>query len=172
MAGTIVFEETVSYLLAKVTTAYRTAVERHIGTIKLQSGPTKLAGSARQRAESTKLHGGEAFVLIELWGEDGPRQIDLARRLSIAAPTLTKMLNALQKKELVERIDEPGDGRSVRVFLTKKGRDIRTEVERRWIDLEAECLTALNETERLVLLEVLRKLRTTYTGRKDAVDEE
>jgi MarR family transcriptional regulator, organic hydroperoxide resistance regulator len=151
MADQIIFEETVSYLLAKVTTAYRTALEKHMGSIGL--------------------HGGQTFVLLELWAEDGLRQVDLARRLSVSAPTINKMLKGLIEINLVLSRRVSGDARSTRVFLTKKGRDIRVDVERRWIDLEAECLTGLSETERLVLLEVLRKLRMTYTGRKDAEDE-
>lgn len=144
----IIFDETVSYLLAKVATAYRTALERHMGAIDL--------------------HGGQTFVLIELWNEDGLRQIDIARRLSVSAPTINKMLKGLVEINLVENRQISGDARATRIFLTKRGRDIRTDVERRWIDLEAECLTGLTETERLVLLDVLRKLRITYTGRSDS----
>ncbi len=148
MPEKIIFEETVSYLLAKVTTAYRTALERHMGAIGL--------------------HGGQTFVLLELWMTDGLRQIDLARRLSVSAPTVNKMTKGLIDINLVKssRVDE--DARSTRIFLTDAGRAIRLDVEKQWIDLEDECLTGLTETERLVLLEVLRKLRITYTGRETA----
>lgn len=144
MTQEIKFEETVSYLLAKVTTAYRTALERHMGAIGL--------------------HGGQTFVLLELWNEDGLRQVDIARRLSLSAPTVNKMLKGLIEINLVTRARPDDDARSTRIYLTDKGLEIREDVERRWIDLEEECLRGLTETERLVLLDVLRKLRNTYTG--------
>lgn len=144
MTEQIRFEETVSYLLAKVTTAYRNALERHMGAIGL--------------------HGGQTFVLLELWNDDGLRQVDIARRLSLSAPTVNKMLKGLIEINLVTRTRFDDDARSTRIYLTEKGTDIRADVERRWVDLEEECLTGLTETERLVLLEVLRKLRNTYTG--------
>ncbi|MEO7659969.1 MAG: MarR family winged helix-turn-helix transcriptional regulator [Pyrinomonadaceae bacterium] len=151
MAEEIRFEDTVSYMLAKVTTAYRTALERHMGVIGL--------------------HGGQIFVLLELWNEDGLRQIDIARRLSLSAPTVNKMLKGLIEINLVTRSRLDDDARSTRIFLTDQGFEMRADVERQWIDLEEECLTGLSETERLVLLEVLKKLRSTYTGRDDSPEE-
>jgi len=147
----IVFEETVSYLLAKVTTAFRTALEKHMAAIGL--------------------HGGQTFVLLELWTENGLRQIDLARRLNIAPPTVNKIVKGLTEINLVTRKKSDGDAKSMRVYLTPQGKFIRAEVERSWVDLEAECLSDLNETERLVLMNVLKKLRNTYTGQKPSEEE-
>lgn len=151
MAEEINFEDTVSYMLAKVTTAYRTALERHMGFIGL--------------------HGGQTFVLLELWNQDGLRQIDLARRLSLSAPTVNKMLKGLIEINLVTRSRLDDDARSTRIYLTRQGIEMRVGVERQWIELEDECLTGLTETERLVLLEVLRKLRNTYTGSEQAEED-
>ncbi len=151
MAEEIIFEDTVSYLLAKVTTAFRKGLERHMGIIGL--------------------HGGQIFVLLELWNEDGLRQIDLARRLNLSAPTVYDMVKGLVEINLVRSSRDRHDGRSTVIHLTRQGLEIRSEVERQWIDLEEECLTGLSETERLVLLEVLKKLRTTYTGVGEAEEE-
>ena len=147
----IKFEDTVSYLLAKVTTAYRNSLERHMGVIGL--------------------HGGQIFVLFELWKKDGLRQIDIAKRLNLAAPTINKMLKGLMEINLVtlSRLDD--DGRSTRIFLTKRGLDMREEIEAQWLELEESCLVGLTETERLVLFELLGKLRNAYTGREETEDD-
>lgn len=151
MAEFINFEDTVSYLLAKVTTAFRNSIERHMGEIGL--------------------HGGQVFVLLELWKEDGLRQIDIANRLALSPPTVNKMLKGLLEINLVtrERLDD--DARSTRIFLTQLGAETRADVESQWLELEENCLSGLTETERLVLFELLGKLRTTYTGRGAADDE-
>ncbi len=153
MTDSIVFEDTISYLLAKVAVAYRTAIERHMAEIGLHSGQT--------------------FLLIELWREDGLRQVDLAKRLNVSAPTVSTMLVGLRRIKLIKpKEKDDGDGRSSRVYLTDRGRHIRGDVERRWIDVEAECIAGLPSTDRFVLHEVLKKLRATYTGQKPPQDDQ
>ena len=148
----IKFEETVSFRLAKVTTAFRNSLERHMGAIGL--------------------HGGQIFMLLELWKEDGLRQIDLASRLSLSAPTINKMLKGLMEVNLVTRQRTDVDARSTRIFLTDTGRDMRGEVEEQWLELEEYCLSGLTETERLVLFDLLGKLRSTYTGIGEDAEED
>ena len=145
MANQIKFEDTVSFRLARVTTAFRNALERHMGQIGL--------------------HGGQVFVLTELWTQDGLRQVDIAERLNLSAPTVNKMLKGLIEINLVTRSRLEDDARSTRIFLTPRGRQIRQEIEAQWLELEESCLTDLTETERLVLFDLLGKLRSTYTGR-------
>ena len=152
MAEMIKFEETVSFRLAKVTTAFRNSLERHMGAIGL--------------------HGGQIFILLELWKQEGLRQIDLASRLALSAPTVNKMLKGLIEINLVTRSRTDDDARSTRIFLTKKGQQMRGEIEGQWLELEESCLTGLTETERLVLFDLLGKLRTTYTGIGADTDEE
>ncbi len=152
MAALIKFEETVSYLLAKVTTAFRNSLERHMGEIGL--------------------HGGQIFVLLELWKQNGLRQVDIADRLNLSAPTVNKMLKGLIEINLVTRARLDDDARSTRIFLTERGSGMREEIESQWLELEESCLSGLTETERLVLFELLGKLRNTYTGREAEADDE
>ena len=151
MASHIKFEETVSFLLARVSTAFRSSLERHMGSIGL--------------------HAGQVFVLLELWKQDGLRQVDIAKRLNLAAPSVTKMLKGLEEINLITRSRLDNDGRSTRVFLTTSCREMRVEVESQWLELEESCLVGLTETERLVLFDLLGKLRAAYTGCADNEDE-
>jgi DNA-binding MarR family transcriptional regulator len=150
MDANIIFEETVSYRLARVSTYFRNALERQIAGIGL--------------------HAGQVFILFELWREDGLRQVDLAKRLGIAAPTVSKMLNGLEDINLVTRSRFGDDARSVGVFLTEQGRNIRPAVEEQWQEVEAACLSGLKESERVVLTDILGQLHRLYSGRD--LDEE
>jgi len=153
MREKINFEETVSFLLAKVTTAFRSAFERHMSLIGL--------------------HGGMIFVLLELWKEDGLRQIDLARRLDVTAPTVSNMLNGLIEIGLVVRTRKKDrDARAVRIYLTTRGNEMREQIEEQWLELEAECVSSITEIDRLVLLEILKKLRRTYTDQKQSEEDD
>jgi len=147
MAGELKFEETATYRLARVTTAYRNALERHLAGVGL--------------------HGGQVFVLIELWRQDGLRQVDIASRLNLSAPTINKILKGLAEINLIRTERERDDARSSRVFLTEKGQKIRSEVAAAWLELESEYLSGLTDTERLILPDLLAKLHSAYTGRSD-----
>lgn len=152
MGSPIKFEDTVSYLLAKVSTAFRTSLEKHLSLIDL--------------------HGGQIFVLFELWKKDGLRQVDLARSLDLSAPTVNKTVKGLIEVGLVTRSRLDDDARSTRIFLTNLGRKVREDIETQWIEVEEECLASINEIERLMLLELLSKLRNSYTGRTVSEDDE
>lgn len=81
------------------------------------------------------------------------------------------MIKGLIEINLIRIQKEDNDARSSRVFLTEKGLAIRAEVETQWHELEEYTLGDLNETERLILFELLSKLRNTYTGRDQEEDE-
>ncbi|MFT3745182.1 MAG: MarR family winged helix-turn-helix transcriptional regulator [Pyrinomonadaceae bacterium] len=151
MSEPIIFEETVSYLLAKVATAFRNSMETHMAEVDL--------------------HSGQVFVMIELWRKDGMKQIELAELLNVKAPTVSNMIRGLEKINLVKTKKDAKDGRAMTVHLTARGRTMKEEVEKRWIDVETECVAGLSASDRFVLFEVLKKLRGTYTGRKVVEDE-
>ncbi|OYX60410.1 MAG: hypothetical protein B7Y88_15685 [Sphingomonadales bacterium 32-64-17] len=48
-------------------------------------------------------------------------QVDIARRLRIEGPTLTRMLDSLEKDSLVERLPDPHDRRTNQLRLTGNG---------------------------------------------------
>ena len=138
------FHQTVSYLLSRVATAHKSYLEKRLGEIGL--------------------HGGQAFVLIELWKRDGRRQIDLAAELGLAPPTINKTVTGMIDSGLVTRARLEDDARSTRIFLTKDGLELRESVEAQWHEIEEEILTELTETERLVLFDLLTKLKHFYFG--------
>jgi MarR family transcriptional regulator, organic hydroperoxide resistance regulator len=135
------FEDTVSFVLTKVGTAHRNALERKMKEIGL--------------------HSGQVFVLFELWKRDGQRQIDLAASLRLSPPTVNKVLGGLLESDFVTRARYEDDARSTRIYLTQKGFDVRTMLEAQWLELEAETLSNLTETERLIFDQLLRKLLET-----------
>jgi DNA-binding MarR family transcriptional regulator len=151
MAELIKFEDTVTYLLAKVSTAFRNSLERQMAVIGL--------------------HGGQIFVLFELWKKDGLRQIDLAQNLDLSAPTVNKTVKGLIEIGLVTRARLDDDARSTRIYLTDSGKAIRSQIEAQWLELEQDCLSSLTGNERLMIFDLLGKLRNNYTGRSDPDEE-
>ncbi len=132
--------ENTSFVLAKVCKAHRA----YVGGL--------LAGHG--------LHVGQEMVLAELWQDDGLRGGELAARLRVEPPTVTKMLRRLEGCGLVERRQVPTDARSFRVHLTEKGRALEEQVVRCWAQTEETALAGLSAGERQTFRELLIRVRS------------
>lgn len=64
------------------------------------------------------------YVLDEVTRSDGVAMSDLARRLGIPAPTLTKLVDRLVTDALVFRLADQTDRRRVLVHASRRGDDI------------------------------------------------
>lgn len=79
-------------------------------------------------------------------------QVDIARRLRIEGPTMTRMLDSLEADGLVERLPDPGDRRTKQLRLTAQGESaleeiftIADELRRRLLDgLPDQTIDELN----------------------------
>ena len=67
-------------------------------------------------------------VLNRLWEQDGLSQVELAERTFKDKPSTTRILNLLEKKKIVVRQPDENDGRVLRVFLTKTGKDLKEKL--------------------------------------------
>ena len=50
------------------------------------------------------------------------------------------------------------DGRTTRIFLTQKAKDIKSNVENKWIKLEEKLVCNLTQTEQLILNQLFQKV--------------
>ena len=89
-------------------------------------------------------------------------QVDIAKRLRIEGPTMTRMLDTLEADGLVERLPDPADRRTKQLRLTAEGERVLEEIfgiadalrDRLLNGVPAERMDELNEllvmlTERL-----------------------
>jgi DNA-binding MarR family transcriptional regulator len=129
-----------SFMLAKVCKAHRAKV----GAL--------LAGHG--------LHVGQEMVLLELWQEDGLRGGELALRLGVEPPTVTKMLRRLEACGLIERRADPADARSFRIYLTREGRSLEEPVLGCWELNEESVLAGLGDEERKIFRSLLIRVRS------------
>ena len=67
-------------------------------------------------------------VLNRLWEEDGLSQVELAERTFKDKPGTTRILNLLEQKGIIVRRPDENDGRVLRVFLTKSGRELKDKL--------------------------------------------
>ncbi len=112
------------------------------------------------------LYGGQIFILISLWSNDGQSQIDLATNLNLSAPTINKMVKSLTAGGFVECSKCKNDGRMMRVHLTTKGVEHQKLFEEKFVEFETDFFSNLTETEKLILLQISGKLNDNFTKKK------
>ncbi len=67
-------------------------------------------------------------LLTRLWEKDGISQTQLAHKTSKDLPTITRILNKIEKKGLVKRQSDPNDLRTSLIFLTQKGKELELKL--------------------------------------------
>jgi MarR family transcriptional regulator, organic hydroperoxide resistance regulator len=105
-----------------------------------------------------KITPSQFYVLSALWDKDEIKFKDLARRLDMDGATLTGVLDRMEKRDFIQKIEDSKDRRSVLVCLTSKSKEIRPQMIEIAKDLDAEFRENVDEQDYNKLLEVLDKL--------------
>jgi DNA-binding MarR family transcriptional regulator len=98
------------------------------------------------------LHVGQEFMLAQLWREDGLTQSQLADRLGVSAPAVTKVARTLERGGFVRREPDDSDARVMRVRLTERGRAMEEPLTAAWYAVEADLMADLTPGQREGLL--------------------
>ena len=86
------------------------------------------------------------------------RQVDLERAFSMTNPSVTSVLNTLEKKDLICRTENAEDRRSKVISLTQKALDMRDELNAAGERLEEAFTKNLSPAERSKMISLLTKL--------------
>jgi MarR family transcriptional regulator, organic hydroperoxide resistance regulator len=68
------------------------------------------------------------IVLVRLWQRDGQSQSALSESTLRDRPTMSRILDTMEKGGLVERCVDPNDGRSNLIRLTRAGKALQPEL--------------------------------------------
>jgi MarR family transcriptional regulator for hemolysin len=109
---------------------------------------------------------------------DGLRQTDLAAALMIEGASLVRLVDCLERAGFVERLEDPEDRRSKRVWMTAAGRDIYEKVAAIHSKVAEAMVHAVTPAELAVCDSVLKRILGTIathggpeTGASDDADE-
>jgi MarR family transcriptional regulator, organic hydroperoxide resistance regulator len=109
------------------------------------------------------LYAGQEMFLWHLWRQDGLTQSQMVELMCVQPPTVSKMLDRLERTGLVERRPDSEDSRISRVYLTEQGHRSQRAVRDIWTDLEQRIATGLNVEERIVLRRLLLQVHENLT---------
>jgi DNA-binding MarR family transcriptional regulator len=112
-------------------------------------------GLANEELTKVGLYAGQEMFLWQLWQQDGLAQSQLVEQMCVQPPTISKMLDRMEKSGLVVRRPDPEDSRISRVYLTEQGRNLEKSVCGVWAHLEERVSQRLSVEERLLLRRLL-----------------
>lgn len=103
---------------------------------------------------------GRALRLVA-GAEEPPRLSAVAERLRIAPRSATEVIDALERRDLVERTPDPADRRATCVRATTAGHRLAGVIERARDDEARAYLSVLDATDRTALARILEKLTSS-----------
>jgi DNA-binding MarR family transcriptional regulator len=108
------------------------------------------------------------LVLLVLWEQQSCNIKKIAEILKLDSPTITPIVQKLEKMNLVNRVRNEADERVVTVLLTKDGIDLEAQVAD--IQNKVACKTHLKTKEFNELKGTLNKLADTMSEKEKKLD--
>jgi DNA-binding MarR family transcriptional regulator len=135
----IPIEESVGFTLAQLCKAHRNYMDAALSALGV--------------------HVGQEMILMQLWQAEGVTQTQLVGNLCVEPPTVTKMVQRMERDGLIERRADPEDARVSRVYLTDRGRALRSAVEAAWKTAEVQMIAGFSAEERILARRLLIQMR-------------
>lgn len=98
-------------------------------------------------------------VLAVLARWDGVSIADLSGYAVVPHSTLSRLLDRLEADRLVQRSAETPDGRTARVLITARGRELYRKILPMAVERRDEALVGFSATEKRLLLGMLDRMR-------------
>jgi DNA-binding MarR family transcriptional regulator len=117
-----------------------------------------LAHARRRRTWSELTY--QQYNVLRMIDTMGPQpQAEVARRLMVTAPVVTRLANALAEAGLVERGTDPADRRAVLLALTPTGRRRARAMRRDLLAAARDLLEPIPEERRAAVRSALEELQ-------------
>ena len=101
----------------------------------------------------------QAMVIGFLAEEDQIMAGELGKKVELDSATLTGILDRLEAAQLIERKGNPDDRRSVKIYLTKLGKETGLQTKKLIEEANKEFLIDFTENEKRELRGLIFKLR-------------
>ncbi len=122
----------------------------------LRMAVARLARQLRHQGAQEDATPSQLAALATLYHQSPITVGELAAIEHVKPPTMTRIVTALEERELVRREHSPSDGRIIRLSITDKGREAHEEYQKRrdaWLDRK---LAGLSKDDRDILAKAAR----------------
>lgn len=134
-------------------------IENALGFLMNRSG--RMMGKTLMRKFEEKgfdFSGGEWPILVHLWIQDGRYQKEFSEMMCRDKGTIARIIQGMERENLVVRIADESDKRSKRIFLTHKGKNLKDELIPLALETTLEAVQDIPEEEIFICKKVLKKI--------------
>jgi DNA-binding MarR family transcriptional regulator len=148
-----------------------------------QDSRPELAGELIQAARSFRtvlsnslsecgLYAGQDGVILILDATDGLTAGQIAQKLQVKPPTMTRTIARMEAQGFVVRRDDAGDGRLTKVFITELGKGTVARIEAAAIAAQSKATDGFSDKQLRTLVKLVRAVNANFQGiAADAVDD-
>lgn len=97
-------------------------------------------------------------ILRCLWQKDGQRQQDLADVVNKDKTCITRIIDSMEKRDLVVRIPDRLDRRQNLIYLTNKGKKLQEELMQIFINTSIEAQKSIDPEQLSIFRKVLEEI--------------
>jgi DNA-binding MarR family transcriptional regulator len=97
-------------------------------------------------------------VLLRLWEQDGLSQLELCQKTCKTKSNLTRILDSMEKRELLFRQLSKQDRRSYNIVLTDKGKSIKDSLVTTALQVQTALFEGVPDNDARILLKTFTKL--------------
>lgn len=117
-------------------------------------------------------YAGQEQIMLSLDREDGQTPGQLATRLGVRPPTVTKTIGRLQAQGYVEKRSSELDARQANIFLTETGRNAIRDIEKAVRKTDRIAFAGFDKAERRMLFDLLGRIETNLDETRVPVAED
>ncbi len=109
------------------------------------------------KSELHELTSRQIFCIEQIKSLENPNLSELAEVMNIAKPSMTVMINRLEKNQLVQKVQSDSDRRTAHIHLTEKGEKAAGLHEDLHTKISEILVSDLTESEQEILIVLLNK---------------
>ncbi len=113
----------------------------------------------RRRLSDYGMTLGQYYFMRALWIEEGLSQRELSKRVGTTEPTTASVLRLLEKNGLVRRVRNRRDRRTMNIFPTSRGRNLKNGLLTMAISINDIATDGLSDEELQTLKRLLRAVK-------------
>lgn len=116
-------------------------------------------------------YAGQDQIMLALDQTEGQTPGQLAARLGVRPPTITKTINRLQVQGFLDKRASETDARQAHIFLTASGKETIRAIEKSLRKTEKQALKGLDKKDQKTLTKLLAKIEANLTGNIEELPE-
>ncbi|MCT7377765.1 MarR family winged helix-turn-helix transcriptional regulator [Chelativorans salis] len=139
---------------------------------RLQAAARLSRTALAERLLDQGLYAGQDKIMLALSRENGQTPSQLAEKLGVRPPTVTKTINRLAAQGFLEKRASDEDARRAHVFLTANGEQAIRAIEKSVRRTEKQALKSLDKKEQKALQKLLERIEANLSKNGPPLGEE